>query len=282
MELKQNKTYRECGMLVTCAAQGTGKTHQNKLLICNYVKDKVATKVKGRKCLILDTNGEYGTESFGINGIPPLTVKRIAVKDLSAWCRSPLIECRRIDMKSLSIDDKLKVLEYCCQVLRGCMFVMEDINTILLDVTHSRKIVSSLVNLRHKGVDVIVSYQSLRAAEPRMLTNCKYVRLHYMIGDVDDVKGKLSEPEVFKVAQLIVNQKYFTGDQRAFVYVHTNPHKIEGRFSKQEFYDACEKYLSLNKKKYKDEMEITGCSREEAIANKAEQMYNQYYGNADK
>lgn len=160
---EQEKKKRECGMLVTVAAQGTGKTHQNKITICNYVKDKLSTRVPGRKVLILDTNGEYGPESFGINGIPALNVKKLAVKDIKNWCLSNMVEARRIDMKSLSIDDKLKILDFTCQVARNCMLVMEDINTIILDVTHMKNIVSSIVNLRHKGVDVIVSYQSLRA-----------------------------------------------------------------------------------------------------------------------
>jgi hypothetical protein len=280
METKTaEKTFRECGMMVTVAAQGTGKTHQNKILICHYVKDKLHSKVRGRKVLILDSNGEYASNTFGINGIPTLDVKRIAVKDVSDWCRSNLVECRRIDMKTLSIDEKLKILDYICQNARGCLLIMEDINTIILDMTHMKNIISSLVNLRHKAVDVIVSYQSLRAVEPRILSNCRYIRLHYAVGDSDDVKGKLSEPEVFKIAQLIINQKYFTGDKRFFLYVHTNPHKIDGNFNKTDFIEACVKYLAINKKKYKDEMEITKCTAEVAINNQAEHMYNQYYGN---
>lgn len=266
-------------MMVTVAAQGTGKSHQNKILICNYVKDKFDTGVRGRKVLVLDSNGEYGTETFGINGIPQLTVKRIAVKDVQAWCLSPIIECRRIDMKSLHIDEKLQILEYVCQIARDCMIIIEDINTMIIDITHAKNIVSSLVNLRHKGVDVIVSYQSLRAVEPRILSNCRYVRMHYAIGDTQDVKGKLSEPEVFKIAQFIINDKYFKGDKRFFLYIYTNPHKIRGAFSKEDFMSACKKYLSINKKKYKDEMEITGCTSEEAIKNKSEEMFSQFYGN---
>lgn len=279
--MDNEKTYRECGMMVTVAAQGTGKTHQNKILICNYVKDKPKTGVRGRKFLILDTNGEYGTETFGINGIPALNVKRLALRDVKDWCMSNVIDCRRIDMKSLSIDDKLRILDYVCQNVRNTGLCLEDINTILLDMTHMKNIVSSLVNLRHKAVDVIVSYQSLRAVEPRILSNCRYLRIHYAIGNSDDVKGKLSEPEVFKVAQFIINEKYFKGDKRFFLYVHTNPHKIEGAFNKQDFNEACRKYLSINKRKYKDEMDITGCSPEEAINNQAQQMLNQFYGNKD-
>ena len=266
-------------MLVTVSVQGGGKTHQNRLVICKYIKDKPETKVRGRKVLILDTNGEFVSSEFGKNGVPPLNIRTIAVKDVAPWCRSSIVEARRIDMKSLSIDKKVEILDYVCQVARNCMLVLEDINTIVLNITHMKNVVSSLVNLRHKGVDVIVSYQSLRAVEPRILANCKFVRMHYLTEDVDNVKGKLGEPEVFKIAQFIVNQKYFTGNKRFFLYVHTNPHKIEGAFSKEDFNNACAMYLKLNKKRLNDEIGITGCSINEAIKNQSEQLFNQYYGN---
>ncbi|MFK5165234.1 hypothetical protein, partial [Propionibacterium freudenreichii] len=81
-------------------------------------------------------------------------------------------------MKSLHIDEKLQILEYVCHISRNCMLVLEDINKIVLDMSHMKNIVSGLISLRHKAVDIIVSYQSLRAVEPRILANCKYVRMH--------------------------------------------------------------------------------------------------------
>ncbi len=275
----KEQSKRECGMLVTVASQGGGKTYQNKLLIVNYVKDKKNIRVRGRKVLILDSNGEYATNTFGIDGIPPLEVKRIAVKDIKAWCRSDIVECRRVDMKSLPIEDKMKIVNYAMQVFRNGLVVMEDINSVCLDMTHMKNIVSSLVNLRHKAADVIVSYQSLRKVEPTILSNCRYVRMHYMVGDVDDVKGKLSEPDVFKIAQFIVNKKFYSGDKRFFVYVHTNPHKIEGMFSRADFIEAAKKLLMTNKRRLKEEQDISGCTMETALQNQSEQLCTQFYGN---
>lgn len=273
---------RENAMLVTCAAQGTGKSYQNKLLICKYVVDKLSTKVRGRKVLILDVNSEYGTESFGQNGIPPLTVKSIAVKDVRDWCRSDVVEARRIDMKSLSMDDKVKVLNYVMENVKLCLVICEDINTVTTNMNELKKVVGSLVNLRHKGVDVIVSYQSLRHVEPRILANCRYVRLHYMIGQVSDIKSKLPEPDVFYIGQQIINKRYYGGDKRFFLYIHTNPAKIEGAFSKDEFMLACRNFLMAHKKRLKEEMDISGCSLEEAVNNQSQQLYEQFYGNPDK
>lgn len=274
-EIKQ----RETGMLVTAASQGTGKTYQNMIVISKAIKDKIENGVKGRKVLILDTNGEYTQEQFSKNGHPNFPVKIISVKDVFDWCRSSKIECRRIDMKSLHIDDKLKILTYCMQVVRNCLIVLEDINTITTDVNHIKSLVSSVVNLRHKGVDVIVSYQSLRAVEPRILSNCRWIRLHYSLGDVSDIKNKLNEPEMTKLAQLIINQKYYNGDKRFFLYIYQAPPKLVGNFTKEDFLDACKKFLLLNKRRVKEQMSITGCSQQEAIDEQSNQLLVQFYGN---
>lgn len=286
---------RECGLMIPVASQGVGKSHANKLLICEYVKDKLATKVKGRKVLIFDPNGEYSPEGFGTEGIPALNIKRIAVKDVEKWCLSPIVEVRRLDLKPLNMDEKFIVLNYVIEVVRGCLFLIEDINKTVLDVAHIKRIVGTIVGLRHRGVDVIAPYQALRDVPPRFLSNCKYVRMHYFAGDSQDVKGKLTEPEVYKIAQIIVNTRYYLAvsafknkqideteykRRRSFhVYVYTDPHKIEGPFSKIEFSDAVKKYLRINKKIINDEVEMAGISVNDAIVYKTDQLINQYYGN---
>ena len=50
---------RESGMMAITGIQGVGKTYLNQHIIADYCRDKPATKVRGRKCLIFDTNGEY-------------------------------------------------------------------------------------------------------------------------------------------------------------------------------------------------------------------------------
>lgn len=288
---------RECGLMITVAAQGVGKSHANKLLICEYVRDKIERKVRGRKVLIFDTNGEYASSGFGKDGIPPLTVKTIRVADIEEWCKSPLIECRRIDVSGLTMDDKEIILNYTIERVRNCLFILEDLNKVVLDVAHLKIIVGTIVGLRHRACDVIASYQALRDVPPRFLSNCKYARTHYYSGDAMDVKGKLSEPEVYKIAQIIVNERYYATvntykqgkiseadykKRRSFyVYVYTDPHKISGAFSKETFVGACKKYLRISKGRVNDEMQITGCKLEQALANQAEQLFNQYYGNKE-
>lgn len=272
-------TQREAGMMICAGIQGVGKTYQNMHVIKDYVKDKFYNKVKGRKCLIFDTNGEYTTSQFSRNDISGFEPKRIALSDIPAWCRTENKECRRVDAKNLGIKEKKEAIEYMIKNYRNGMLVLEDINTYILNVTFMEQIVGGLVNLRHRGVDVLVSYQSLRPVEPRMWQNARWVRMHYQADNVNDIKGKLPNPELYKIAQNIVNKRYFGGDKRFFLYIHNFLNKIEGKFTKLEFEQACRDYLNANLKYVKEYKQVNDCSMEEAMKGKIDEYVSEYYGN---
>jgi len=202
---KKEAPSREAGMMTTTGAQGVGKTYQNMHMIKDYVKDKFYNKVKGRKCLIFDTNGEYTKEQFARNDIENFEPKRIALKDVEEWSKSDLIECRRIDAKNVGIKEKKEILSYLLKVFRNGLLMVEDPNTYILSITHMEEIVGGLVNLRHRAVDVLISFQSLRPVEPRLWQNSRWIRMHYQADNVNDIKGKVPNPTLMKIAQIIDN-----------------------------------------------------------------------------
>lgn len=273
---------REAGMMTCSGLQGVGKTYQNMHIIKEYVKDKIYNKVRGRQCLIFDTNGEYTVEQFAKNDIPDFNPKRIAIKDVEDWCRMGNAECRRIDAKNLGIAEKKAAVEFLMKVYRNGMLVLEDINTYILNLTHMEDIVGGLVNLRHRAVDVLISYQSLRPVEPRIWQNSRWIRMHYQADNVNDIKGKLPNPTLFKIAQILVNNRYHYGDKRFFVYIFNFANKIEGNFTRKEFMDACTQYLNANKKYIKEYAEMHNTSMEESLGGQAKQYFDLYYGNAKK
>ena len=276
---EQYVNMRECGLMTTTGSQGTGKTYQNMNTIANYIKDK--GNVKGRKCLVFDTNGEFTTDAFAKNGHANFVAKRIAVKDVEAWCRDlkAPAECRRIDAKSLSIKEKKAALEYMIGKVRNIMLVIEDINTYILSVTHFEEIVGKIVSLRHSAVDVLISFQSLRAIEPRIWQNSRWVRMHRSSDNVDEIKNKVTNYELFKIAQIMVNLRYQKGDKRFFLFITEFGQKIEGKFKKDEFENACVKYLVLNKKLVKEHSAIHSCSEDEAIKQIVAEYVEAYYDN---
>jgi hypothetical protein len=273
---------RAAGMMVTTGVQGVGKTYQNMYIIKSYVADKFFNKVRGRKCLIMDTNGEYTKEQFSRNDIEDFNPKMIALRDIPEWSLSNMVECRRIDAKNLSIPEKKKVLEYIIRYYKNGLLVVEDINTYILNVTHMEEIVGGLVNLRHRGVDMLISYQSLRAVEPRMYSNSRWMRLHYQQDNVNDIKGKIANLALYKIAEILVKTRYFNGDKRFFVYIHCFDNKIEGKFTKKEFLDASEKYININKREMKEYVEMNDCTKAEAMQYLQKQFYDQFYGNQNK
>jgi hypothetical protein len=268
---------REAGMMACTGVQGVGKTYQNMHIIKEYVKDKPKTQVRGRKCLIFDTNGEYTKEQFARNDIPNFIIKTIAVGDIENWSKTDVAECRRVDAKNLGIREKKDCVEYILKVYKNGMLVLEDINTYILSVTFMEEIVGGLVNLRHRAVDVLISYQSLRPVEPRIWQNSRWVRMHYQADNVMDIKGKVTNVTLFKIAQLLVNSKYFNGDKRFFVYIHNFANKIQGNFTLEEFQDACKQYLNANKKYVREFKEINNCDIEDATSGLVEQYVHQYY-----
>jgi hypothetical protein len=279
---ESSKPERESGMMVLTGVQGVGKTYLNMYIIRDYVRDKFYNKVRGRKCLIMDTNGEYTKTQFAKNDIENFAPKMIALKDIPDWSKTAVAECRRIDAKNVGLKEKKEIIEYIIRYFRNGMLVLEDINTYILNVTHMEEIVGGLVNLRHRAVDILISYQSLRPVEPRIWQNARWVRMHYQADNVNDIKNKVTNPTLYKIAQFIVNTRYFNGDKRFYVYIHNFANKIEGKFTKKEFLDSCEKYLNTNKREIKEYREMNNCSVEQAIKGQSKQYYNQYYGNSNK
>ncbi len=281
--MSKEKKSRKFGMMTCSGVQGVGKTYENMHIIRDYIKDKFETKVRGRKCLILDTNGEYTEQQFSDNDIPNFPVKLIALRDVVEWSRSELSEARRLDMRNLSIPKKKAVIEYVITNLRHGMVVLEDINTYIQKITHMEEIVSGLVNLRHRGVDVLISFQSLRPVEPRIWQNSRWVRMHYQADNVNDIKGKLTDPTLFKIAQLIVNNRFFSGipeDKHFFLIIHNFDKKIQGNFTIEEFREACSQFLLAHKKYAKEYRDMNNCKNwDEAVIGQTGLYEVQYYGN---
>lgn len=281
---KQTAGDRECGMMLATAIQGGGKTYQNMHLIAKYVRDKIETKVRGRKSLIYDSNGEYTTEEFAKNGIPNFTAKILKVSDVRAWCRrSDITECRRIDAKSLTIPQKKEILEYIIANIVNCQLVLEDINGYILRVTNMEEIVGRIIKLRHIGVDVLTSFQSARAVEPRLWQNSRWVRLHFISENIDEIKGKLPNYPLYKIAQIMINKRFEDGDIRFFIYITGFGRHIEGpTFRLAEWEEAVKKYLLLNKKEVKEHALINECSEDESRGRLITQYTRIYYDNDDK
>lgn len=273
---------REAGLMTTTGVQGVGKTYQNMKTIALYLKDKPHLQVRGRKVLIFDTNGEYTQDHFKDAGHLHVAPKLIRIRDVKAFGYSDLIECRRIDAKNLGISEKTKALEYILANYRNGLLVIEDINTYILQVTHMSEIVGRLVNLRHRATDVLISYQSLRPVEPRIWQNSRWIRMHFQSDMVESIKDKITNLELFKIAEIMVRDRYMNGDRRFFVYITDFGQGIEGAFKKEEYMEAARRYLKVNKQQLQQFMAIYECPEKEAVQRNCDFLYQRYYRNPDR
>ncbi len=263
--MAQDNDGRECNMTVSVGMQGAGKTRYNQYLIRDYCTDNISNKRHGRKCLILDTNGEFSDSQWIRNEINNFKAKPIAMKDIAAFA-SPKhpIECRRVDMKHLIIKEKLEVLIYAINNFKNGLLIGEDINGYVLNLTHLEEIIGRMVSLRHRGLDVILSYQGLRAINPVIYRNARYIRYHHQLDNVYTVADKITNVELFKIAQILENNRYESGDIYFHLFIHQFGNKLEGNFTKMEFEVACKQYLNINQKDLKEFMRMHKVDEDEA------------------
>lgn len=256
---------RECSLTVCVGVQGAGKTYYNMHLIHDYCRDKIYNKVLGRKCLILDTNGEFSDSQWIKNDIHNFRAKTIALKDIRAFANPKYpVECRRVDMKHLLIKEKLEVLNYAINNFTNGLLVGEDLNGYVLNLTHLEEIIGRMVSLRHRGLDTILSFQGLRAINPVVYRNTKYVRYHHQLDNAATVKEKVNNYQLFKLAQIITNNRYESGDIRFHMFINHFGNKLEGNFTTIEFETACRQYLNVDKREIKEYMGMHNVDQETA------------------
>lgn len=276
---------REPQLIIATGTKGVGKTYKTCEIIQDYLTPNIAIGKKARKVLIFDANGEYSNEEIAKNGFRFRT-KVLALKDMEEWTKQKRVEVRRIlpvdaDGNEVGTEQYSEILGVILHYYRGGMLVLEDINKYLTE-TRDAKIIGALTTNRHRDLDIYIHLQSLAPLTTRMWQNANVVRFHYQMDDIDRYKARIPNYELFKVAQLMVNEKYFSGEERFFCYVMNQINKIRGAFSKRDFIVACRMYLELHPAKVKSIQQKYGKGYEAKVRATKEcifDLYKKYYGN---
>ena len=238
---------RECRVIISCGKKGVGKSVETIRMIDEYVAGNPANGVPPRKALIFDVNDEFS--SFWYFG-QTRSIKAIAIKDILKYSIHPKIEVRRIrpfwdDGKKMTINDMGEVLGIILDNYRNGLLLVEDINKYLSDAMPS-DLIGSLATSRHIGLDIISHFQNIgRAGNPKLLGNLNMIRLHKTNDTVERHKNKFEEKtEILQIAEYLINNRYFGGDERYFVYVDTENMKIRGKFTREEVENAIHQYIT--------------------------------------
>lgn len=225
---------REHYLSAAVGTQGTGKTYRTK----ENIKKLLAQQ---RRVLILDRNSEY------------VGIKTIAPEHVGWFSVHPRIEARRIllfDPKTgapLSIDEAQNILGQVLLNVRNCYFIIEDLNTIVAD-TVRQDFIGQLVNIRHRNVDVLTSYQGIGRIVPKIWQNLSVLRMHFITESVMKHKTKYEDKvDYMSIAQKIVEHHYYNlGDKYFFVNIDLRKRKIFGKYTEEEFDAAAKEYIYEN------------------------------------
>ena len=271
---------RETSLTITTGGQGTGKTHNNVLDCERYIKS-------GRPVLIYDTNQEYTQDYINKTGAK-FQIKLLRMDQVRLFSSSQKPEVRRIlpihpNGSAFTLDEKIKAAEVILTEFRGGLVVLEDFNTYCTGVHQQKGLISNIVAFRQRSQDCILSLQALRAIEPRMWQNTRYVRYHYETGKVDSLpKDRKDSYELLKISELMMLAEVDKGNMRFYTLIDRLQRKIYGKFTTAQFKAAVEQFVLLQKRELKQtELLITGnaTNKKQLAFNKLVARYMVHKGN---
>jgi len=232
-------TKREPLIMIAIGTKGVGKTYTTRKEIAHQV-------IKNRrKVLIYDASLDPELIHY----------KTLAPEKLPDFVKSKTPEIRRVLAvdaygRELATDAKVERLKYILNTFRGGILVLEDFNKYVTETNTLQELIGAITTNRHRNLDIIFHYQSLRAVTTRMFQNTRVFRMHKDLESPDAYKERLADKyELFKLASLIVDNEYRKGSsegKRFYLYVLADDFKLIGATT-QQFEQACQKYLFANR-----------------------------------
>ncbi len=239
---------RQPMVLLVCGETGVGKTYRNKQEISKYMTDNPKTGKKGRKALAFDTNDDDYPEFRSVN---PNHIK--ALTNVSARRIRPFHK----DGMPMNDKEKREIVEKILKFFRNGLIVLDDIDHYMAGA-RGQSMIGALCTVRHKGIDILLTHQSVAKISTSEWQNCSWLRLHHQVDDVNRYKERIPKYQMVRIAQLIIDEQYdlasrayatgqigekeFKIRKSFFVYVNMRQQKVRG-CSKQAFVRACKKFI---------------------------------------
>ncbi|GAA0892608.1 hypothetical protein GCM10009122_22870 [Fulvivirga kasyanovii] len=238
---------RQPAIFLVCGETGVGKTYRNKLEILNYMKDNLETGKKGRKALAFDTNDD---------DYQYVTVSPDHLKAMNN------VQARRIrpfnpDGSPMDDDQKKEVVAKILKHFRNGLIILDDIDHYMSG-GRGQAMIGALCTIRHKGIDILLTHQSIAKITTTEWQNCFWLRLHHQVDDVTRYRERIPKYYLVRIAQLIVDEQYnlasdafaqgmideveFKKRKSFFIYVNIRNQKIRG-CSRAAFIRAAKKYI---------------------------------------
>ena len=212
MDVRQPKA------MVAVAMQGGGKTFTTMKELAEYQKQYK------RPVLIVDVNGEYDKyKAIYYDAREPDRHKRAMGHKNSndtgrmgiAGINQPRIYRVigiRPDNVPMSMDELIELILTIQDYYKNGMLVLEEMNTYVRRQV-PKDFYAFMIRLRHKGVDLIMHYQSIGDAHPDIWRQTKILRVHRTMDSVLSIQNKIPNFELTRIAELAVEKNYLIGIQ---------------------------------------------------------------------
>lgn len=230
---------REPLLGVAVGKKGVGKTFTTNKVIRQYVTGNLASGILPRKVLIMDVNDEY-TEYSGI-----------ALRDIMRFSVHPIVEVRRIrpfhaNGRKMTLDDLAQTLNYILEVFSGGLLLIEDINRFTSDYM-PQDLMGAIATNRHRDLDIILHYQGIGRVGTKVWQNINWLRFHKITENVSRHQKKFEDKfELLRLCELMVNIKYYMGEERFYQYVDCENMCFQGQVDEKLFNQAVTQYLEEN------------------------------------
>lgn len=222
--------------------KGVGKTYTLNQIVGKYIEDLK------RPVLVFDVNNEYRND----NDLPGYKAIDFDVTEKSEFKRSEQIrnitapgKYRILPFKKnrqpMTAKEMLITASTVITYFRNGMVVLEDLNKYTSS-HFKQEFVGMFIGLRHLGVDLVTHFQSLRALPPKVWSDMQYLRWHKCSEPIYKYKDRVTNVELFLIAEAIVNFKYRT-NPRFFLWVNVLENKISG-ITPEDINEGCRAYLS--------------------------------------
>ncbi len=231
---------REPLLTIAIGRKGVGKTEETKKLLNECLLGNAYTGAKPQKGLIVDANDEFSH------------IKAIDLKDVGRFSVHPKIEIRRIRIwkndngttRKMSLDEIADTLSVVLENYYGGTLLVEDPTKYISDSIPS-DIIGHLCTQRHQSVDLILHFQTWgKICHPKIFGNLNFLRVHKCEDTVERHEAKFGGDSThFKLAETLVNKRYYSGDRYFHCYVDKDRGKVRGDFSKEDFKMAIDSYL---------------------------------------
>lgn len=229
---------REPLKLVALGGTGTGKTTETFEFLTNYV---CGPKVKQpRNILIFDTNMEKEFKS-----IAPLKVQDIPKFNIQK--KKEIRKILPIDYANgheLNEDEKFELLKSIIvkyQFFNGVLLVEDPDKFVSSANTKAFK--NLLTTNRHKGLDIIMHYQSWGAVPTNIWRNINIIRVHQTIDgpNKSKIQNEFSDTNILHIAHYLLKEMLQT-NIRSSVHINMNTFKLTGKFTNDNWKKAIAKY----------------------------------------